>query len=130
MFPSPDNRPDSQALTLRELTFRVKTAIQGGVPGMYWIRVETSDVRVNHSSGHCYLEFVEKNDRSGQLVAKARASIWAKTYASLKPYFEKETGQAFVSGLSVLVKVSVDFHELYGFSLTVYDIDRSIAILP
>ena len=41
----------------------------------------------------------------------------------LKPYFEMETGQMFASGLKVLVKVSVEFHELYGLSLTVLDID-------
>lgn len=128
MFQYPDKQLEQQTLTLRELNFRVKSAIQGGLPGMYWLRAETSDVRVNHSSGHCYLEFVEKNTQTGQIIAKARASIWAKTFAMLKPYFEKETGQAFVSGLTVLVKVSVDFHELYGFSLTVYDIDPSYTL--
>lgn len=128
MFPYPDSPRERPALTLRELNLRVKSAIQANVSGTFWLRAETSDVRVNHSSGHCYLEFVEKNDRTGQIVAKARASIWAKTFAMLKPYFEKETGQAFVSGLSVLVKVSVEFHELYGFSLTVYDIDPSYTL--
>ncbi len=124
----PDNVTREQTLTLRELTLRVKSVIQDQMSGTYWLRAETSDVRVNHASGHCYLEFVEKNKQTGQIVAKARASIWARTFALLKPYFEKETGQAFVSGLSVLVKVSVEFHELYGFSLTVYDIDPSYTL--
>jgi len=128
MFPYPDNPGDKSILSLRELNLRVKAALQQAVPGTFWLRAETSDVRVNHSSGHCYLEFVEKDVRTGQIVAKSRASVWAKTFALLKPYFEKETGQAFVSGLTVLVKVSVDFHELYGFSLTVYDIDPSYTL--
>lgn len=128
MFPYPDNQTDSQPLTLRELNLRVKAIVQEGFPETYWLRAETSDVRVNHSSGHCYLEFVEKNERTGQIVAKARGSIWAKTFGMLKPYFEKETGQAFVSGLTVLVKVTVEFHELYGFSLTVYDIDPTYTL--
>lgn len=128
MYPYPDKESDNQALTLRELNLRVKAVVQRGFPDYYWLRAETSDVRVNHSSGHCYLEFVEKNTQGGQIVAKARASIWAKTFALLKPYFEKETGQAFTSGLTVLVKVSVEFHELYGFSLTVYDIDPSYTL--
>ena len=68
-------------------------------------------------------EFIEKNAITGQLVAKARGSIWAKTFRMLKPYFEMETGQIFASGLKVLVKVSIEFHELYGYSLTVLDID-------
>lgn len=128
MLPHPGYQVDNQPLSLRELNFRVKAAIQGAMPGAFWLRAETSDVRVNHSSGHCYLEFVEKNPKTGQIVAKARASIWAKTVALLIPFFEKETGQAFVSGLTVLVKVTVEFHELYGFSLTVCDIDPSYTL--
>lgn len=123
MPPYPNKPNEPQPLSLRELNLRVKAIVQEGLPELCWLRAETSDVRVNHSSGHCYLEFVEKDERTGQIVAKARGSIWAKTFAMLKPYFEQQTGQAFASGLTVLVKVSVEFHELYGFSLTVYDID-------
>ena len=46
----------------------------------------------------------------------------------LKPYFEMETGQIFASGLKVLVKVSIEFHELYGYSLTVLDIDPAYTL--
>ncbi|WP_368341311.1 exodeoxyribonuclease VII large subunit, partial [Parabacteroides goldsteinii] len=97
-------------------------------PGTCWVRAEMSDVRTNASSGHCYLEFIEKNPITGQLVARARGSIWAKTFRMLKPYFEMETGQMFASGLKVLVKVSVEFHELYGYSLTVLDIDPAYTL--
>ncbi len=128
MPPYPNKPNEPQPLSLRELNLRVKAIVQEGLPELYWLRAETSDVRVNHSSGHCYLEFVEKDERTGQIVAKARGSIWAKTFAMLKPYFEQQTGQAFASGLTVLVKVSVEFHELYGFSLTVYDIDPTYTL--
>lgn len=109
--------------SLLELNNLVRGAISEAFPGSCWVRAEMSDVRTNASSGHCYLEFIEKNPITGQLVAKARGSIWAKTFRMLKPYFEMETGQLFASGLKVLVKVSVEFHELYGYSLTVLDID-------
>lgn len=115
-------------LSLLELNSLVKETIQITFPEAYWVRAETSDVRVNASSGHCYLEFIEKNAVSGQLIARARGSIWSKTFRMLKPYFESETGQIFTSGLKVLVKVSVEFHELYGFSLTVHDIDPSYTL--
>jgi len=85
-------------------------------------------VGINASSGHCYLEFIEKEKLTGQIVAKARGTIWARTFYVLKPYFEEATGQAFVSGLKVLVKVSVEFHKLYGYSLTVHEIDPSYTI--
>lgn len=117
-----------QEFSLSELNSRVKEAVVNAFPDTCWVRAETSDVRANAASGHCYLEFIEKNAITGQLMAKARASIWAKTFRMLKPYFEMETGQAFASGLKVLVKVSVEFHELYGYSLTVLDIDPAYTV--
>ncbi|MDR0995512.1 MAG: exodeoxyribonuclease VII large subunit [Tannerella sp.] len=112
-----------EALSLLELAGRIKGVVDHAFPDSYWLRAETSDVRQNLSSGHCYLEFIEKSPLNGQIVAKMRASIWARNFRMLKPFFERETGQAFASGLKVLVKVSVNYHELYGFSLTVLDID-------
>lgn len=116
------------ALSLFELNNLIKKVISNSFDNAYWIRAEMSDVRINASSGHCYLEFIEKDAMTGQIVAKARGSIWAKTFRLLKPYFEQETGQSFGSGIKVLVKVTVEFHELYGFSLNVLDIDPSFTL--
>ena len=113
------------AMSLQELNLVIKDAISDALPTTYWVRAEMSDVRVNTSSGHCYLEFIEKDEYSGHIIAKARGTIWARTFMMLKPYFEHETGQAFVSGLKVLVNVSVEFHEVYGYSISVHDIDPS-----
>lgn len=123
------NRPEErEAFSLLELNTRIRGALVNAFPDTCWMCAEVSDVRVNSASGHCYLEFVEKNPVTGQLVAKTRGSIWAKTYRMLKPHFEMETGQTFTSGLKVLVKVSVEFHELYGLSLTVLDIDPAYTL--
>ena len=110
-------------LSLSELNRLVRDALQDAFPDTYWVMAETHDVRVNASSGHCYLELVEKNERTGAVEAKSKAYIWKNTYPLLKLYFEQTTGQAFVSGLKVLVKVGVDFHEVYGYGLSIYDID-------
>lgn len=115
------------SLSLLELNRQVKGAIRELLPGTYWLRAETSDVRSNQS-GHCYLEFVEKDPVNQTIIAKARGVIWANVYRMLSPYFLQETGQAFASGLNVLVRVTVDFHELYGYSLTVVDIDPSFTL--
>ena len=123
-----DRSPDEQALSLVELNQRIHMTLEQAFPDCYWVRAEMSDVRENNASGHCYLEFVEKDPRSGQLLAKVRGTIWAKTFRLLKPYFELETGQRFVSGLKVLVQVTVEFHELYGLSLTVVDIDPAYTL--
>jgi exodeoxyribonuclease VII large subunit len=121
-------KESSEALTLSALNEQVSEAIKEWLPGTYWIQAEMSDVRVNAASGHCYLEFVEKEQQTGRIVAKARGTIWAQTFYKIKPYFEETTGRRFDSGLKVLVNVSVEFHKLYGYSLTVYEIDPAYTI--
>ncbi|OJV90958.1 MAG: exodeoxyribonuclease VII large subunit [Bacteroidia bacterium 44-10] len=118
----------SQAsLTLSELNRQVKDAIRTHLPETYWMRAETSDVRRNRN-GHCYLEFIEKDAVTQSIIAKARGVIWSNVFQMLSTYFENETGQQFTSGMNVLVRVSVEFHELYGYSLTVVDIDPSFTL--
>ncbi len=115
------------ALSLVELNVLVKKSIKACLPDTYWVQAELSDVRANYS-GHCYLEFVQKDSRGNGLIAKARGIIWSQVYSRLKPFFERETGQAFVAGIKVLVQVAVDFHELYGYSLTVVNIDPTYTV--
>lgn len=118
---------ENQPLSLFELNALVRKSVKLCLPDEYWVQAELSDVRTNYS-GHCYLEFVQKDPRGNSLVAKARGMIWSNIYVMLKPYFERETGQTFTSGIKVLVKVTVDFHELYGYSLTVVDIDPAYTL--
>ena len=114
-------------LSLYELNALVKRALNESLPEAYWIQAELSDVRSN-PTGHCYLEFVQKDSRGNNLIAKARGTIWTNVFRMLKPYFEESTGQAFVSGIKVMVQVTVEFHELYGYSLTVTDIDPTYTL--
>ena len=118
---------EEQALSLYELNGLVKRTIRDRMSETYWVQAELSDVRSNYS-GHCHLEFIQKDASGNNLIAKARGTIWSNIYKMLKPYFEQETGQAFASGIKVLVRVSVDFHELYGYSLTVLDIDPTYTV--
>ena len=118
---------EEQALSLYELNGLVKRTIRDRMSETYWVQAELSDVRSNYS-GHCYLEFIQKDASGNNLIAKARGTIWSNIYKMLKPYFEQETGQAFASGIKVLVRVSVDFHELYGYSLTMLDIDPTYTV--
>ena len=116
-----------EAISLYDLNALVRRSIEQCLPDEFWVQAELSDVRTN-STGHCYLEFIQKDPRSNSLIAKARGTIWANVYRLLKPYFEEATGQAFVSGIKVLVQVTVNFHELYGYSLTVQDIDPTYTL--
>ncbi len=118
---------EKAVLSLFELNQLVRRSVRTCLPDEYWVQVELSDVRANYS-GHCYLECVQKDPKSNSLIAKARGIIWSNVFSQLKPYFEQETGQAFISGIKVLVKVTVDFHELYGYSLTIVDIDPAYTL--
>ena len=118
---------EQQSLSLYELNGLVKRSIRSCLPDTYWVQAELSDVRSNYS-GHCYLEFIQKDAEGNNLIAKARGTIWSNIYKMLKPYFEQETRQSFTSGIKVLVQVSVEFHELYGYSLTVLDIDPTYTV--
>lgn len=113
--------------SLLELNARVHDALQEALPERYWVRAEISEARI-HPSGHCYLELIEKEESTGRTVAKARATIWATTFRLLLPWFEQSTGQLFTSGIKILVLVSPVFHELYGYSLTIHDIDPTYTL--
>lgn len=118
---------EQTAISLYELNNLVRGVIADTFAQSFWIRAEMSDVRINQN-GHCYLEFIEKDSQNRAIIAKARGSIWSNVFRLLKAYFESETGQTFGSGLKVLVQVSVEFHELYGYSLNVHNIDPTYTL--
>jgi len=115
------------SISLSELTNRIQETIRINFDTPQWIRAEISELRENQN-GHCYLEFVEKDEHTDNIVAKTKAIVWSSTYRMLKPYFESSTGQSLRAGLQVLVAVTVDFSGVYGFSLNVRDIDPTFTI--
>ena len=113
------------ALTLYEINSLVRQTLELTLDAEYWVQAEIAELRVNR---HCYLELVQKDARGNGIVAKARAQVWAQVWAFIKPMFEETTGQVLSAGMQVLVKVQVTFHELYGYSLNVTDIDPTYTL--
>ncbi len=118
---------ETQHITLRELQRRVKAALEGQFALPVWVSAEISEIKVNYS-GHCYLELVEKGGDNGVPTAQARAVVWRSHYPRISGYFEAETGQPLAAGIKILAKVLVSYHELYGFSLQITDIDPSYTL--
>ncbi|MCX6256768.1 MAG: exodeoxyribonuclease VII large subunit [Bacteroidia bacterium] len=116
-----------EPISLLELNSRIRLALSGSFPDTYWIIAEISEIRSNRT-GHCYLELIEKNTENDDILARAKATIWSFTYRMLKPYFETSTGRHLEAGLKVLVNVSVEFHEQYGLSLNIKDIDPTYTL--
>ncbi len=116
-----------EPLTLYSLNSLVRSAVNNSLPSRYWITGELSEVRET-VAGHCYIELVQHDEATDELVAKARGTVWSRVYSLLRPYFLEQTGQPFAAGLKVLLQVSVGFHELYGYTLDVCDIEPAYTI--
>ena len=116
----------SEHLTLRQLNLMVRDAIEMQMPDEYWVEAELAECR--ERGGHCYLELIEKEDTTNTPVAKASAKCWRQTWQMIQPYFERTTGQALRTGMKVLLKVYAQFHETYGFSWIVTDIDPTYTL--
>ena len=114
-------------LTLSELQLLIRDSIYLSLPDFYWVVAEISEMKQN-SSGHCYLELIEKRDDETNIKAKVKAIIWNNRYDFIKAFFENATGSPLQAGLKVLLKAQVEYHELYGLSLVVTDIDPSFTI--
>lgn len=114
-----------QELSLSELNFQIKKTIEEQLDASYWVVAEIAQIQVN-SSGHCYLELVQKEE--DKVVAKARATIWAYSYRNISAWFEKIAGSNLQSGMRILANAKVTFHEVYGLSLNIKDIDPSYTL--
>lgn len=114
-------------ITLSELQRLVKNTLHERFALPVWVSAEISEIKVNYS-GHCYLELVEKGGDNGVPQAQARAVLWRTAYPRIAGYFEAETGQRLATGIKILAKVSVTYHELYGFSLQITDIDPAYTL--
>ena len=112
--------------SLSELTNKIQSVIRQNFTDAIWVRAEISELREN--GGHCYLELIEKDSETDNILAKTRATCWANVYRMLKPYFESNTGETLRAGLNVLVAVTVEFNGVYGFSLNIRDIDPTYTI--
>lgn len=115
-----------KAMTLLQLNGLVRQALEITMPNEYWVETELSEVR--ESRGHCYMELIEKDETSNTPIAKASAKCWRQTWAVINPYFTRATGQTLHAGMKVLIKVYPQFHEAYGFSWIISDIDPTYTI--
>jgi len=129
-----------ERVTLYELNQLVREVIECEMPNEYWVEAELSECRESH--GHCFMELVQyakapieytavsqqSPARSATPIAKASARCWASKWALVRPYFERATGQRLHAGMKVLLKVYAQFHEAYGFSWIVTDIDPTYTL--
>ena len=115
-----------KSLTLYELNLLVRDAIEMSLDEEYWVEAELSEMR--EVRGHCYMELVQKDAFGSTPVARASAKCWKTTWERLRPRFERTTNQPLHAGMKVLLRVTANFHEAFGFSWIVSDIDPTYTI--
>ncbi|MDO4672717.1 MAG: exodeoxyribonuclease VII large subunit [Porphyromonadaceae bacterium] len=116
-----------KSYSLFEFCSSIRRCLQYHYSGKYWIHAEICDLRVNKGSGYCYFDLIQKGD-DDRIVARSKATIWSNKAQELLPKFHRETGSVLQNGLEVMLLVSVNFHEQFGFSLNVDNIDPTYTL--
>lgn len=116
----------TKALTLYELNQMVHETITVSMPDEYWVEAEISDIR--EVRGHCYMELIQKDEYGNTPLARASAKCWKNKWMYISPHFERITGHILRAGMKILVQVYADFHETYGFSWIITDIDPTFTM--
>lgn len=114
----------SEKITLTELQGLIRDKLYESLPGFFWVIAEIAEIKTN-SAGHCYLELTDNDTSGSRVTARIRATIWAAKYHSLNTFFTASAGIPLRTGITILFKATVEYHELYGLSLNITDIDPS-----
>jgi exodeoxyribonuclease VII large subunit len=117
----------NEKLSLTELQLIIRDSLYMSFPDTYWVIAEISEIKEN-STGHCYLELIEKHPDEKNVRSRVKAIIWSNRYRFLKALFNNSTGENLREGLKILVKTKIEYHELYGLSLIISDIDPAFTI--
>jgi len=114
-------------ISLYELMCEVHRRLDAAFPLPVWVAAEMSELKVNYS-GHCYMELVEKGEGERMVRAKCSAVVWRSQWGAISSYFVSATGRELAAGMKVLLRATVIFHEAYGLSLQVSDIDPTYTL--
>lgn len=116
-----------KVFSLAEISSVIKNTVSDNFSEPVWIRAEISDISINRN-GHCYLELIEKDEKNDRISARLKATIWSNMFRMIRPYFETSTGQTLANGIKILIHSVIEFHEVYGLSLNIIDIDPAYTV--
>ncbi|HPC98848.1 MAG TPA: exodeoxyribonuclease VII large subunit [Bacteroidales bacterium] len=117
----------NEKLSLTELQLLIRDSLYTSLPGFFWVFAEIAEAKENFS-GHCYLELIEKHPDETNVRARVRAVIWNNRYRLVKSSFESITGERLREGLKILFRAKIEYHEVYGLSLIITDIDPAFTV--
>lgn len=114
-----------KGISLSQLMGQVQSVLRSGFAGAVWVKAEIANIQERR--GHYYLELSESAE-SGQSIASCRAMIWQGAASRLLSAFEQTTGTPLCAGQKILLLGEVSFHEKFGFSLNIQDIDARFTL--
>lgn len=112
-------------ITLQEFNNRIKRLLADPSVMNCWVVAETTDVRINQ---HCYLQLLEKNQKTGATVAKIKAIIWGNQFRFLNARFKQVTDHDIGNDMKIMVCLSVNYSPQYGLTVVINDINPEFTL--
>jgi len=118
---------DTKHITLSQANSLVRDAVELSLPDAMWVQAELLDIR---ERGHCYMELVENDETTNTPIAQSRACCWSNTWRKVHAKWCSAVGdeRPLSKGMKMLFLLRANFHEAYGFSWIVEDIDPTYTI--
>lgn len=110
-----------EAYSLLEVNQYIKRVLALNFEEPIWVECELNSV--SNSRGNLYLDLIEKDESSDDVVAKASATIWYRQFLFIKKKLKELTDSILSPGVKVKLKGNIVFSERYGLSFNVIDID-------
>lgn len=116
---------DHRIFTLQQVVSSIRKTIEERYQSEYWVKAEMHKLGKT-PSGHCYPELVQKEE--GKIVAEIRGTIWRHHFDAINTRFMSVVKEPLKEDSTLLMKVKVNFHEIYGLSLQIVDIDPNYSL--
>lgn len=110
-----------EVYSLFELNQYIRQVIALNFADTIWITCELSQVTLHRTN--CYIDLIEKDKITDEVKAQSSAAIWGKEFAFIKKKLGVQVDKILQPGMTVKLKVEVDFNERYGFKLLIKDVD-------
>ena len=111
--------------TLKQVVSSVRKTIEERYQKFYWVKAEMHKLN-KFASGHCFPELLQKEN--GKIVAQISGTIWSQQFERINKRFIEVVKEPLKEDSTLLMQVKVTFHEIYGLSLHIMDIDPNYAL--
>lgn len=114
-----------KTFTLQQVISSIRKTLEERYQSEYWVKAEMHKLGKT-PNGHCYPELVQKED--GKIVAQVRGTIWRHHFDAINQRFMRVVKEPLKEDTTLMMKVKVTFHEIYGLSLQIVDIDPNYSL--